>query len=179
MLFMTVRNNLQLHIAPKAPGIRSLCCRNASNIGGYAVKKRLLYFILPIITLILEILPYGAVLNFMRPASSEDGSPGHFRELYSYFDLMPFGYANFAPLLTAFVTCGILVLLVVYWFTNKTRILTVTKVLVCIGFILSLCPLLYGIRFFSVVGALISVSLIAEWVLLLAAANPRDNESLQ
>ena len=79
----------------------------------------------------------------------------------------------------AFVTCGILVLLVVYLFTNKTRVLTVTKVLVCIGFILSLCPLLYGIRFFSVVGALISVSLIAEWVLLLAAANPRYNESLQ
>ena len=62
------------------------------------MKKRLPYLILPIITLILEILPYGAVCNFMRP--SIDGTHiGHFRELYSYFDLMPFGYANFSPLI--------------------------------------------------------------------------------
>ena len=46
------------------------------------MKKRFVYLILPVITLILEIIPYGAVLNFGRPA--EDGSIGYFRETYSY-----------------------------------------------------------------------------------------------
>ena len=127
------------------------------------MKKRLLYFILPIITLILEILPYGAVCNFARP----DGEP--WRKTFSYFDLTPFGYANFAPLLTAVTSCAILGLLLVYCFTEKHRMITVTKVLLCIGTVLSLCPLLYGISSFSVVGSLITISLIAELVLLFVA----------
>jgi len=127
------------------------------------MKRRLLVLILPIITLILEILPYGAVCNFARP----EGEP--WRKTFSYFDLTPFGYANFAPFLTALVTCIILILLLVYLFTDKPRVISVTKVFLCIATVLSLCPLLYGINFFSVVGALITASLIAELVLLLVA----------
>lgn len=121
------------------------------------MKKRLLYLMLPIITLLLEILPYGAVCNF-------EGE--HWRKTYSYFDLTPFGYANFAPLITAAITCVILVLLLIYLFTNKHSFVTVTKVLLCVGIAVSLCPLLYGISFFSVVGALITLCLIGEVLLL-------------
>ena len=124
------------------------------------MKKRLKYLVLPVITLVLEILPYGAVCNFANP----DGKP--WRETFSYFDLTPFGYANFAPFLTAITTCAILALLLVYLFTNKHRMITVTKVLLCIGAVLSLCPLLYGVSFFSVVGALITLSLIAQLLFL-------------
>ena len=63
------------------------------------MKKRLMYLALPALTLILEILPYGAVCNFANPEGEA------WRRTYSYFDLTPFGYANFAPLLTAFLTC--------------------------------------------------------------------------
>lgn len=124
------------------------------------MKKRLLYLILPVITLVLEILPYGAVCNFARP----EGEP--WRKTFSYFDLTPLGYANFAPFLTAITTCAILVLLLVYLFTNKYRMVSIAKVLLCIGTALSLCPLLFGVRFFSAVGALITMSLTAELVLL-------------
>ena len=124
------------------------------------MKKRFLYLILPIITLILEILPYGAVCNFANP----EGDP--WRKTFSYFDLTPFGYANFAPLLTAIITCAILVMLLIYLFTGKQGIASATKVMVGIGVLLSLCPLLFGISFFSVVGALITVSLIAEFILM-------------
>ena len=124
------------------------------------MKKRLLYLILPIVTLILEALPYGAVCNFAS------GPNKIHRQTFSYFDLTLFGYAIFAPFLTAIITCAIFVLLVIYAFTDKLGIITITKVLLCIGIILSLCPLLYGFGFFSVVGALITVSLIAELVLL-------------
>ena len=66
------------------------------------MKKRLLYLFLPIVTLILEILPYGAVCNFANP----EGKP--WRMTFSYFDLTPFGYANFAPFLTAITEAPVL-----------------------------------------------------------------------
>ena len=69
------------------------------------MKKRLPLLLFPVLALILEALPYGAVLQFARPAAAP------LRELYSYFDLTPFGYANFAPLFTALGTCVLLVLL--------------------------------------------------------------------
>lgn len=129
------------------------------------MKKRLLYLILPIVTLILEIIPYGAVCNFARPAN--DGSIGHFRELYSYFDLMPFGYANFAPLITAILSCFVLLLVVIYCITGKMRVMPLVKNTLPICIAISLCPLLYGIRFFSLVGALITISLLGELILIL------------
>ena len=128
------------------------------------MKKRLLYLVLPIITVILEIIPYGAVLNFGRPAT--DGSIGYFRELYSYFDLMPFGYGNFAPLITAVITCIIAVLLVIYGITGKTRLAVISRNILWLCIIFSLGPLVLGIKFFSFVGALITVSLIVELYLL-------------
>lgn len=130
------------------------------------MKKRLLYLMLPIVTLILEILPYGAVLNFMLPSVTEGVPPGRFRELYSYFDLTPFGYGNFAPLITAVITCIILLLVAIYCITdNRKWAVTAKNILyVCAAF--SLGPLVLGIRFFSLVGALITISLIAELLLI-------------
>ena len=124
------------------------------------MKKRLLYLVLPIITLILEILPYGAVCNFANP----EGSP--WRETYSYFNLTPFGYANVAPLITAIVTCIILMLTTVYIITGKKRIANTINVTTIIGAVISLGPLVFGINYFSLVGLLITVSLILEALLI-------------
>ena len=129
----------------------------------------MLYLILPIITLILEILPYGAVCNFGNP----DGPP--FRETYSYFNLLPYGYANFGPFLTAIISSVIFALMLVYLFTDKYRIISIVKVLLCIGIVFSLCPLIYGINYFSFVGALITLSLIGELVVILATDKSRIN----
>ncbi len=132
------------------------------------MKKKMLYLILPIITLILEILPYGAVCNFANP----EGEP--WRKTFSYFDLTPFGYANFAPFLTAIITCAVFVLLLAYLFTDKHWVLKTVKILLCVSVILSLCPLMLGINFFSMVGAMITVSLIAETVLLFVTAKTQS-----
>ncbi len=129
------------------------------------MKKRLLFLILPIITLILEILPYGAVCNFMRP-SADGTSVGHFRELYSYFDLTPFGYANFAPLLTALMSCIIALLVIIYCFTGKQGLLNTSRTFLWVCTVISLGPLALGIRFYSIVGALITFSLLAELIFL-------------
>ena len=136
------------------------------------MKKRAIYLILPIITLILEFLPYGAVCNFANP----EGEP--WRQTFSYFDLTPFGYANFAPLLTAITTCVIFAFVLTYLITGKSRAITVTKVLICVCIALSLCPLLYGVNFFSVVGALITVSLVVELLLVcFTIKNPNPKRS--
>lgn len=123
-------------------------------------KKRFLYLILPIITMILEILPYGAVLNFANP----EGEP--WRKTFSYFSLTPFGYANFAPFITAIITCIIFVLLIVYCITGKHRLIVIARNILCVCTILSLGSLVFGVNYFSAVGALITASLIAELLLI-------------
>lgn len=121
-------------------------------------KHRFLTLVLPIITLILEILPYGAVCNFALDGGTQ------IRRLYSYFDLTPYGYANFAPLITAVLTCVLLALAVIYTASGK-KLLKALVVISAITTVISLCPLLYGIKFFSLVGAFISVTLAAQTVL--------------
>ena len=109
---------------------------------------------------VLELLPYGAVCNFANP----EGEP--WRRTYSYFDLTPFGYANFAPFLTALLTCALLVLLIVSIVTKKQMRASMLSVSV-IATLLSLAPLLLGVSFFSLVGAMISLALLGASILLL------------
>lgn len=116
------------------------------------MKNKFIILCTTLVALILEILPYGAVCNFANP----DGEP--WRYTYSYFDLTPFGYANFAPFIVALLTCVLIVLIIVSLLSKKT-VRTPILAVSAIATVLSLAPLLYGIRFFSVVGALISVAL--------------------
>ena len=116
------------------------------------MKKKLIMLCTTLIALVLEILPYGAICNFANP----EGEP--WRRTYSYFDLTPFGYANFAPLIVALLTCVLIILIVVSLVSKKEMKASILAVS-AIATVLSLAPLLYGIRFFSVVGALISVAL--------------------
>ena len=124
------------------------------------MKKRLPYLILPIITLILEILPYGAVCNFANP----EGEP--WRQTFSYFDLTPFGYANFAPFLTALITCLIFVLMLVFCIKGNVRTAVKAKNLLYAAVVMSLGPLVFGFAYFSLVAGLITLSLIAQLMLL-------------
>lgn len=117
------------------------------------MKKKLIMLCTTLIALVLEILPYGAVCNF----ALDEGES--LRQTFSYFDLTPFGYANFAPFIVALLTCALTVMIVVSLVSNKpmrTPILAVSA----IATVLSLAPLLYGISFFSIVGAFISVALL-------------------
>ena len=117
------------------------------------MKKKLIMLCTTLIALVLEILPYGAVCNFANP----EGEP--WRYTYSYFDLTPFGYANFAPFIVALLTCVLMIILIVSFIIKKqmrTPLLTVSA----IAFVLSLAPLLFGVSYFTVVGGCISVALL-------------------
>ena len=118
------------------------------------MKKKLITLCILLCTLVLEILPYGAVCNFANP----EGAPR--RVTYSYFSLTPYGYANFAPLITAILTC-VLLLIVLISIIFKKAIGKKTAILAGISSLISLCPMLYGLDYYSIVGALISLCLIA------------------
>ncbi len=51
-------------------------------------------------------------------------------------------------------------------YTSIKKAANGAKTLLCVGVALSLCPLIFGIRFFSVTGALITLLLAAEFALL-------------
>lgn len=123
-------------------------------------KSRMLLLVLPALTLFLEILPYGAVLNFFNP----EGEP--WRQTYSYFSMVPFGYANFGPLLTALLTCGAAIVLALYSVSGRKGFLQAGKVILWVATVLSLTPLVFGLSFYSLVGGLISITLAAQLVLL-------------
>ena len=116
------------------------------------MKNKFIMLFTTFVALILEILPYGAVCNFANP----DGEP--WRYTYSYFDLTPFGYANFAPFIVALLTC-VLILLIILSLVSKKEMKAPILAVSAIATVLSLAPLLYGISFFSIVGAFISVAL--------------------
>jgi len=124
------------------------------------MKKRFLYLLLPIITLILEILPYGAVCIFATSPTER------IKETFSYFDLIPFGYANFAPLITAIMTCAIFLLLIIFCIKDNVRAAIKAKNMLYVAVVISLGPLVYGIEYFSLIAGFITLSLVAELFLL-------------
>ena len=122
------------------------------------MKNKITVLCILLTALVLEILPYGAVCNFGNP----EGEP--FRETYSYFSLIPFGYASFSPLITAILTCVMILLLILSILIKKDWNKPVT-VLSAIATLTSLAPLLFGISYFSLVGAMISVCILATFVI--------------
>ncbi len=119
-------------------------------------KKRFLLLLLPILTLILEILPYGAVCNFaVSPTETK-------RETFSYFSLTPYGYANFTPFITAILTVVVVALVLIYCLTGKSKLKSAATGLLIAACVLSFGQLLFGLEYFSVVGLLISLTLIAQ-----------------
>ena len=122
------------------------------------MKKKITTLALLLSALILEILPYGAVCNFANP----EGEP--WRKTYSYFSMMPYGYANFGPLITAILTCILLVIIILSILLKKDWSKSIS-IISAIATLTSLAPLMFGISNFSIVGAMISVCILATFVI--------------
>ncbi len=119
--------------------------------------------------IVLEVLPYGAVLKFAPGPNTTK------LELFSYFSLVPFGYANFAPFITAILTVTATVFsLVMIFVNNKAKearnalfiVITVTSVI-------SVCPAVFSIDYITVIGVGITVLLVMAAVFR-AAANAKS-----
>ena len=116
-------------------------------------NKKSLFVILPLVALIFELLPYGVVLNFANP----EGEP--WRRTYSYFSMMPFGYANIGPLITAILTCVLLVLVFVYLFKPRKGLNTAILNVAGFATAASIMPLMFGFDYITVIGVIITLLL--------------------
>ena len=103
--------------------------------------KKISLVVFPALTIVLEALPLGAVCTF-APSPTE-----RVRETFSYFSLIPFGYANFAPLITAILTVVILLL----------SLISLKK-----------DSVMYGLNNYSLVGAFITIALVTESIFVKA-----------
>ena len=122
-------------------------------------KSRFLMLIISVVVIVLEILPYGAVCNFANP----DGKP--IKNTYSYFDLTPFGYANFGPFITAILTCVLVVLSIVFFIKSCKKPSRTIQVISGVSVFTSILPIIYGISYISVIGVIISLLLLSYFVL--------------
>ena len=124
------------------------------------MKRRFLYLIIPIITLVLESLPYGAVCIFATSPTER------VRETFSYFHLTPFGYANFTPFFTAIITCIVFVLLIAYCIKGNPNAAIKAKNILYVAVVMSLGALIFGIEYYPIVAGLITLTLVAELLFL-------------
>ena len=120
--------------------------------------KKISLVVFPALTIVLEALPMGAVCTFAISPTER------VRETFSYFSLIPFGYANFAPLITAILTVVVLLLSLIS--RKKNNVLNAVFVFSFIAAIVSLLPLMYGLNYYTPVGAFITIALAAECVLV-------------
>lgn len=127
--------------------------------------KRLRLLVLPLAALVLEAMPFSAVMIFA--AQGDDGAIEYIRRTTSYFSLTPFGYANFGPLLTALLSCLLLALTVWLCVRPGTGIYKAVLAVNALAVITSLLPLFLGTAFYSITGAVISVALTAQLLYLL------------
>lgn len=91
--------------------------------------------------LILEILPIGTVMVFAA------GPDQRITEIYSYFSMLPLGYANVTPMLTGILTVVIMVLGVISVFKFDIASKLKKAVFICsvLSFLFSIIPLfLFG-----------------------------------
>ena len=132
---------------------------------GYVMKfdrMRIAGIICTAVTVVLELLPWGAVCVF----AGAPGSPeGRIRETYSYFDPLPFGYANFGPLMTAVLSCVLLGLwLVGAVFEARRGYFRFVMAVGMTAVVTSGMPLLMGMDFCSVTGGVISALMLCVTV---------------
>ena len=93
------------------------------------------------VALVLEMLPIGAVMVFATSSTERT------IEVYSYFSMLPVGYANFAPLLTGILTILIILLGVIALFRFDKAASIRRTIFVCsiISLLFSIVPIfLFG-----------------------------------
>lgn len=125
-----------------------------------AMKKRLWLLVFPVAAVILEALPWGVIMFFANP----EGEP--WKRTYSYFSMIPYGYATFYPLAVAILTCVITVLSVIYLFKAHKVIHRAISIVCVVALLLSLTPVLYGLKYISPVGICVSASLLLNLLVL-------------
>ena len=119
------------------------------------MKKRAVLLLFPIIAIVFEALPFGAVLRFSDPEATVI-------KTYSYFDLTPYGYANFGPFLTALLTIAILVFSVIYLLKPKKKLINAVTIISAVAALTSVMPLQFGTEYYNIVSVIVTLLIICD-----------------
>lgn len=123
------------------------------------------------VALVLEILPIGSVMVF-APSPDE-----RVTRIYSYFSLLPVGYANVTPMLTGILTIVIIVMgiIAVFKFDKSSKLRKVAFICSVISFLFSIIPLfLFGMVGMTVASYAVSGAILLS-ICLQAVANRKNN----
>ena len=119
--------------------------------------KRIALLVLPLTALTLELLPSGVVLRFANP----EGEP--WVRTYCHFDLTPFGYANFGPLIAAVLTCMLLLLVVIYLIKPRKGLNTAIMNVSGFAAVAAFAPVMFGVEYLTVIGIVVGLLLAATF----------------
>lgn len=122
------------------------------------------------IALVLEVLPIGVVMVFATSPTKQT------IEVYSYFSLLPVGYANFTPLLTGILTILIILLgaIALFRFDRDASIRKTIFVCSIISLLFSIVPLfLFGTVGMTVASYAVSCAILLS-ICLQAVANRKE-----
>ena len=122
------------------------------------------------IALVLEVLPIGVVMVFATSPTTQT------IEVYSYFSLLPVGYANFTPLLTGILTILIILLgaIALFRFDRAASIRKTIFVCSIISLLFSIVPLfLFGTVGMTVASYAVSCAILLS-ICLQAVANRKE-----
>ena len=126
-------------------------------------KRTFVLLAIAITILSLELLPYGAVLEFAH--MSPDLTLSYYEQHFSYFDPMVYGHGHFGPLITAVLTCMLAVITVIAVFFENRAVRITLRAVSVLTLLCSLTPMLTGC--YSPVGMAISVLLLVTCIISL------------
>ncbi len=105
--------------------------------------------------ILLMCLPRGVKMHF---ASAPEEAIEYYIAYASYFSLVPYGYGNFSPLLTAVMTVVAAMLSILAILKNAKKLLHAVAVLLVITVVLSLVGFLFDS--YTIIGGLVTATLI-------------------
>lgn len=119
--------------------------------------KKFGLWLLPVTAILLEALPFGVYMTF---APSPDR---RIVKTYSYFSLLPVGYGQIAPFLTAVLTCAALCLALIFLWKGSKKVGSALSFVSGAGALVILFSFLYQIEHNYWLGSLIAGLLALEW----------------
>ena len=120
--------------------------------------KKFLPLIILILILVLELLPYGAVVSYVIPEI------GPMTKTCSCFSLIPFRQGNVSPLVTAILTCIMITLSLAHLIKPVSNIVLIWKTVSLVSIFISIAPVRYLL--YSWGSGAISALLIAEYLVI-------------
>ena len=126
-------------------------------------KRPFVLLAITVMILILEIIPYGAVLEFAH--MSPDLTLSYYEQHFSYFDPMVYGHGHFGPLITAVLSCMLAGIAVITIFFENRAVRIALRVVSVLTLLFSLTPVLTGC--YSPVGMAISALLVVTCIISL------------